>query len=64
VIYDHRAWVAQLKREGVDAIFTEPLRTGWWTTGVKSLPAPEKGRAEQLRRGRMHASAAEPRNVP
>jgi diadenosine tetraphosphatase ApaH/serine/threonine PP2A family protein phosphatase len=44
VEYDHRAWVAQLEREGVDPIFTEPLRTGWWTTGVKSLPALEKMR--------------------
>jgi diadenosine tetraphosphatase ApaH/serine/threonine PP2A family protein phosphatase len=50
VEYDHRAWVAQLKREGVDPIFTEPLRIGWWTTGVKSLPALEKQRAREGRR--------------
>jgi diadenosine tetraphosphatase ApaH/serine/threonine PP2A family protein phosphatase len=50
VEYDHRAWSAQLGREGVDAIFTEPLRTGWWTTGVKSLPAAERNRAERARR--------------
>jgi hypothetical protein len=42
--------VAQLKCEGVDSIFTEPLRTGWWTAGVKSLPASEKRRAGEVRR--------------
>jgi diadenosine tetraphosphatase ApaH/serine/threonine PP2A family protein phosphatase len=50
VVYDHQAWVAQLKREGVDPIFTEPLRTGWWTTGIKSLPMPEQRRAQNARR--------------
>ena len=49
VPYDHRTWAAQLEREGVDPIFTEPLRTGWWTTGVKSLPAFEKSGADRLR---------------
>jgi diadenosine tetraphosphatase ApaH/serine/threonine PP2A family protein phosphatase len=50
VSYDHRSWVEQLKREGVDRIFTDPLRTGWWTTGVKSLPGEERSRAAQIRR--------------
>jgi predicted phosphodiesterase len=49
VEYDCRAWAEQLDREGVDAIFTEPLRTGWWTTGVKSLPGFERERARQKR---------------
>ena len=47
VPYDHRNWVAQLEREDADPVFTEPLRTGWWTTGVKSLPALEKRHAEK-----------------
>ena len=49
VSYDHEAWANQLEREGVDAIFTEPLRTGWWTTGVKSLPRTEKTASVQRR---------------
>jgi hypothetical protein len=44
VSYDHVAWATQLAREGVDEVFIEPLRTGWWTTGVNSLPQPERAR--------------------
>jgi hypothetical protein len=42
VEYDHRQWVGRLEQEGVDPIFAEPLRTGWWTTGVAGLPAIER----------------------
>ena len=44
VTYDHFAWAEQLACEGADEVFIEPLRTGWWTTGVNSLPKPERGR--------------------
>ncbi|MBM4261599.1 MAG: hypothetical protein FJ145_09220 [Deltaproteobacteria bacterium] len=47
VEYSCQAWADQLDREGVDRIFTEPLRTGWWTTGVKSLPTFERNKARQ-----------------
>lgn len=43
VEYDHAAWAAQLEREGVEPIFVEPLRTGWWTTGLSSLPPGREG---------------------
>lgn len=39
VEYDHLSWANILEKEGVDPIFVEPLRTGWWTTGVASLPS-------------------------
>lgn len=42
VTYDHEAWAAQLRKEGVDPIFVEPLLTGTWTTGVASLPETEQ----------------------
>ena len=44
VLYDAQSWADQLAAEGVDPIFTEPLRTGWWTIGVKSLPEAERTR--------------------
>ncbi|HEY6368454.1 MAG TPA: metallophosphoesterase [Candidatus Binatia bacterium] len=50
VEYDHVSWARQLEHENVDPIFTEPLRTGWWTTGVKSLPALEKRRSKSTSR--------------
>ena len=45
VDYDQRSWAEQLAREEVDEIFVEPLRTGWWTTGVNSLPNAERNRS-------------------
>lgn len=42
VEYDHLGWADQLNHEGVDPIFTQPLRDGRWTTGLKSLPAAER----------------------
>jgi hypothetical protein len=50
VTYDYRAWAARLDRERVDPVFTEPLRTGWWTSGVNSLPAWERSRTASARR--------------
>ncbi|MCE2990294.1 MAG: metallophosphoesterase family protein [Burkholderiales bacterium] len=45
VEYDQRAWVTQLRAEGIDEIFLSPLETGVWTVGVASLPEVERGRA-------------------
>ncbi len=42
VVYNHHAWAAQLRQEGVGEIFIEPLLTGGWTVGVRSLPAAER----------------------
>lgn len=42
VEYDHLTWANILEQEGVDPIFIEPLRTGFWTTGVSSLPALQR----------------------
>ena len=42
VAYDAESWADQLGVEGVDWRFTEPLRTGWWTVGVRSLPEWER----------------------
>lgn len=47
VEYDQESWARQLEQEGVDPVFVEPLRTGWWTTGANSLPEWER-----YRRGR------------
>jgi len=49
VAYDHQAWADQLASEGVEPIFTEPLRDGWWTVGRNSLPQWE--RDERPRQG-------------
>jgi diadenosine tetraphosphatase ApaH/serine/threonine PP2A family protein phosphatase len=47
VEYDHHAWVAQLRDEGVDDVFLSPLETGIWTVGVASLPEAERARSPQ-----------------
>lgn len=44
VEYDQESWARQLEEEGVDPVFIEPLRSGWWTTGVSSLPEWERYR--------------------
>lgn len=44
VEYDHENWARQLEAEGVDPVFVEPLRTGWWSTGANSLPDWERYR--------------------
>ena len=42
VEYDHEGWAAQLRREGVDEVFIEPLIFGIWSVGVKSVPPAEQ----------------------
>lgn len=42
VEYDHLAFAEQLDREGVDDVFTIPLRNGVWTCGLLSMPATER----------------------
>lgn len=42
VEYDHLAWAEQLDREGVDDLFTIPLRNGVWTCGILSMPTTER----------------------
>lgn len=42
VEYDHRAWAAKLRADGVEEVFVTPLETGVWTTGVNSLPEIER----------------------
>jgi diadenosine tetraphosphatase ApaH/serine/threonine PP2A family protein phosphatase len=39
VEYDHEAWAARLACEGVDPVFIEPLRTGFWTFGAPGFNA-------------------------
>jgi diadenosine tetraphosphatase ApaH/serine/threonine PP2A family protein phosphatase len=59
VVYDAASWVKQLAGEGVDPIFTEPLRTGCWTIGVRSLPKAEHNR-ERHSRDRSRVELLEP----
>lgn len=42
VEYDYLDWTKILEHEGVDPIFIEPLRTGFWTTGCDSLPPKQR----------------------
>jgi len=42
VEYDHLAWADQLDGEGVDDVFTIPVRNGVWTCGLQSMPATER----------------------
>jgi diadenosine tetraphosphatase ApaH/serine/threonine PP2A family protein phosphatase len=42
VEYDHLAWADQLDAEGVDDLFTIPLRNGVWTCGLLSMPPAER----------------------
>ena len=42
VEYDHLAWADQLDAEGVDDVFTIPVRNGVWTCGLLSMPATER----------------------
>ena len=44
VTYDHQRWSEQLESESLPSVFIQPLRTGRWTTGVNSLPEPERNR--------------------
>ena len=59
VPYDHPAWASQLRNEGVDSVFVEPLLTGVWTTGVASLPEAEQPvQLRPLAVGRRSAEAS------
>ena len=42
VAYDHTTWAQELRSQGVPEIFVSPLETGVWTTGVASMPEPER----------------------
>ncbi len=42
VTYDHTAWCAQLRSEGINELFITPLETGRWTIGLSSLPESER----------------------
>jgi hypothetical protein len=42
VEYDHLAWADQLDVEGVDDLFTIPIRNGVWTCGILSMPPAER----------------------
>jgi diadenosine tetraphosphatase ApaH/serine/threonine PP2A family protein phosphatase len=42
VEYDHLAWADQLDSEGVDDVFTIPVRNGVWTCGLLSMPSTER----------------------
>jgi diadenosine tetraphosphatase ApaH/serine/threonine PP2A family protein phosphatase len=42
VEYDHLAWADQLYEEGVDDVFSIPVRNGVWTCGLLSMPATER----------------------
>lgn len=42
VAYNHPAWCAQLRREGIGELFITPLETGRWTIGLSSLPERER----------------------
>jgi len=46
VEYDYRSWCRQLRADGVDEIFIEPLRTGRWTYGLETMPDGERSPAE------------------
>jgi len=42
VEYEHLGWADRLYREGVDDVFTIPIRNGVWTCGLMSMPATER----------------------
>ena len=42
VEYDHLGWADQLDLEGVDDLFTIPIRNGVWTCGILSMPPAER----------------------
>lgn len=44
VAYDHESVARDVERAGLPAEFAETLRTGWWTTCLENLPAPERAR--------------------
>ncbi len=49
VEYDHLTYADQLYNEGVDDVFSTPVRNGVWTCGLRSAPPPERVmRARQI----------------
>ena len=60
VAYDHDTWTDQMTAAGIEDVFVEPLRTGWWTVGVASLPPAEQARDQRPRVLRPRAPMATP----
>ena len=46
VHYDHETLAGEIEREGLPHEFAETVRTGWWTTCLENLPAPERARSK------------------
>jgi diadenosine tetraphosphatase ApaH/serine/threonine PP2A family protein phosphatase len=44
VAYDHEALARAMEQEGLPGEFAVTIRTGWWTTCLENLPAPERRR--------------------
>lgn len=44
VRYDHEALAGEMEDERLAPEFIETIRTGWWTTCLENLPAPERMR--------------------
>jgi hypothetical protein len=44
VEYDHRAQAASMRAAGLPEPFVETIETGWWTTCLEVVPAPERSR--------------------
>jgi diadenosine tetraphosphatase ApaH/serine/threonine PP2A family protein phosphatase len=44
VAYDHESVARDAERAGLPTGFADTLRTGWWTTCLENLPAPERAR--------------------
>lgn len=44
VVYDDEALAREMDAEGLPPEFAETIRTGWWTTCLENLPAPERMR--------------------
>ena len=44
VAYDHEALAREMEAERLPQEFVATIRTGWWTTCLENLPAPERRR--------------------
>ena len=42
VRYDTESLAREMEAEGLPGEFIETIRTGWWTTCLENLPAPER----------------------
>jgi len=47
VSYDYEAFARRMEAHSIDPVFVKPLRTGWWTTGHRSLPPEEAHRSRR-----------------